>query len=29
LCFSNSHSITYKQCPNCYKLNGSNNYLGW
>jgi hypothetical protein len=29
LCFRNSHSIAYKQYPNCYKLNGGNNYLGW
>jgi hypothetical protein len=29
LCFHNSHSISYKQCPNCYKGNGGTDYLGW
>jgi hypothetical protein len=28
LCFRNSHSLAYKQCPNCYRSNGGTNYQG-
>ncbi len=29
LCFRNSHSLAYRQCPNCYRSNSGTNYLGW
>jgi hypothetical protein len=29
LCFRNSHSTAYKQCPDCYKANGGTNYIDW
>ncbi len=29
ICLRNSHSINYRQCPNCYRSNGGTNYQGW
>jgi hypothetical protein len=28
-CLQNSHNISYRQCPDCYKKQGGMNYTDW